>query len=119
MVDFMHLMHCDPCFSRCLFQACSSEALPGHKIFEVSEQLVVLRVAEQLGGGFETGGRLWGAGCQLLGLALAGALDELLFGDVLELGAGTGLLGLSLALMNHTMTLSDKQPQAITNIRNI
>lgn len=114
-----------------VYERCASEVLRsssdghGHKIFEIGQGhqgghqgvpgpvgLVVLRVAEQLGGGFETGGRLWAGGCMLLGLALANALDTLLIGHVLELGAGTGLLGLSLALRGHRVTLSDNQPQA-------
>ncbi|CAK9024643.1 Hypothetical protein (Fragment) [Durusdinium trenchii] len=73
---------------------------------------VVLRVAEQIGGGLETGGLLWTGACTALGLALGGALP--LRGRILELGAGTGFLGLALAVHDPTLhvTLSDHQPQA-------
>ncbi|CAJ1355218.1 unnamed protein product [Effrenium voratum] len=52
----------------------------------------------------------------LLGLCLSGAMDHLLTGHILELGAGCGLLGLSLALQGSQVTLSDAQPQVLDNL---
>ncbi|CAJ1371347.1 unnamed protein product [Effrenium voratum] len=106
-----------------LFKLCTEEAskstglgLQGHKIFEIGQGLVVLRVAEQIGGGLETGCVIWTGGCMLLGLCLSGAMDHLLTGHILELGAGCGLLGLSLALQGSQVTLSDAQPQVLDNL---
>ncbi|CAK9024664.1 Protein-lysine N-methyltransferase EFM3 (Elongation factor methyltransferase 3) [Durusdinium trenchii] len=113
-----------------LFEVCASHAATasshrsapggfvGHRIFRLSQAgHVVLRVAEQIGGGLETGGLLWTGACTALGLALGGALP--LRGRILELGAGTGFLGLALAVHDPTLhvTLSDHQPQVLENLR--
>ncbi|CAK9116811.1 unnamed protein product [Durusdinium trenchii] len=116
-----------------LFEVCASHAATasshrsapggfvGHRIFRLSQAAeaghVVLRVAEQIGGGLETGGLLWTGACTALGLALGGALP--LRGRILELGAGTGFLGLALAVHDPTLhvTLSDHQPQVLENLR--
>eukprot|EP00435_Cladocopium_sp_Y103_P030978 s840_g7.t2 len=108
-----------------LFELCTKEVLlpvedsglVGHKIFELQEGYVVVRVADQIGGGLETGCMIWTGGCMLLGLALAGALDHLLHGHILELGAGTGFLGLALGLQGRPVTLSDNQLQVLENLR--
>lgn len=94
----------------------------GHRLLEMTPQgdYMVLRVATSIGGGLETGARLWSAGCAMLGLASAGALDKLVWGHVLELGSGTGLLGLGMARRGEPVTratLTDGQVSVLANLR--
>ncbi|CAE8600811.1 unnamed protein product [Polarella glacialis] len=77
--------------------AVAARSSRGYILMELPEGCVVLRVAENLGGGLETGCVLWTAGCMLMGLCASGALDQLLGAHVLELGSGTGLVGLAVA----------------------
>lgn len=97
------------------------EGFDGYRTLEIPDAgYIVLRVAAQMGGAMETGSTLWTAGCALLGLSATGALDGHLTGHVLELGAGTGALGLGLARRGGPVvrvTLTDGQPAVVENLR--
>lgn len=96
------------------------EAFDGHRVFEVSGGCVALRVSGGMGGQLETGARLWSAGLALLGLCGEKALDTMLAGHVLELGAGTGVAGLALARRGGPITrvtLTDGMPAVVENLR--
>eukprot|EP00927_Polykrikos_kofoidii_P075098 TRINITY_DN71156_c0_g1_i1.p1 TRINITY_DN71156_c0_g1~~TRINITY_DN71156_c0_g1_i1.p1 ORF type:complete len:400 (-),score=76.32 TRINITY_DN71156_c0_g1_i1:199-1356(-) len=92
----------------------------GHCVLELNDGgRIVLRVTSSIGGGLETGGRIWCAGATLVGLWDSGALDTLLSGHVLELGAGTGILGLGLARRGTPVTcvtLTDGEPATVGNL---
>lgn len=93
----------------------------GHRVLELpGDHYVVLRVAAHMGGALETGSLLWSAGAALFGLCSTGALDQSLRGHVLELGAGTGVVGLGLARRGTPVTrvtLTDGQVAVVENLR--
>lgn len=115
----------DDLYAACIdgFAAVSSQedgAFDGHRVFEVSDGCVALRVSSGMGGQLETGARLWSAGLALLGLCGEGALDALLAGHVLELGAGTGVAGLALGRRGgpvSRVTMTDGMPAVVENLR--
>jgi len=98
-----------------------SIAFGGYRTFEVSGSgCVVLRVTKFIGGDAETGCVLWSPGCLLFGLISTGSLDEWVTGHVLELGAGTGVAGLSAARRGFPVTrvtLTDGQPAVVDNLQ--
>ncbi|CAE7794107.1 Npr1 [Symbiodinium sp. CCMP2592] len=108
-----------------LYEACAAQVAQedapsswGYKLIDVLGQgHLALRVATQIGGGLETGCVPWTGGCVFLGLALTGCLSADLNGPLLELGAGTGILGLGLALTGSMVTLTDAQPAVLENLR--
>eukprot|EP00439_Symbiodinium_sp_Y106_P018787 s345_g2.t1 len=108
-----------------LYEACAAQVAQedvssswGYKLIDVLGQgHLALRVATQIGGGLETGCIPWTGGCVFLGLALTGCLSTDLNGPLLELGAGTGILGLGLALTGSMVTLTDAQPAVLENLR--
>ncbi|CAE7247672.1 METTL21B, partial [Symbiodinium sp. CCMP2456] len=102
-----------------LYEACAAQVSQedgssswGYKLIDVhGEGHLALRVAAQIGGGLETGCVPWTGGCVFLGLALTGCLSTDLN------GAGTGILGLGLALTGSVVTLTDAQPAVLENLR--
>ncbi|OLP75055.1 hypothetical protein AK812_SmicGene45221, partial [Symbiodinium microadriaticum] len=111
-----------------LFEACAAQVAQedvssswGYKLIDIlGEGHLALRVATQIGGGLETGCVPW-TGSSLPGhLALrvatqiGGGLET---GCVPWTGAGTGILGLGLALTGSTVTLTDAQPAVLENLR--
>lgn len=97
------------------------DCFDGHRVLETPETgCIVVRVTSFMGGDVETGSVLWSAGCALFGLVAVGALDGLLSGHVLELGAGTGIVGLGVARRGmevNRVTLTDGQPAVVGNLQ--
>lgn len=93
----------------------------GYRVLEIPEgDCIVVRVASQMGGALETGAQIWTAGAALFSLCSCGMLDESLRGHVLELGAGTGVVGLALARRSAPVTrvtLTDGQPGVVENLK--
>lgn len=75
-----------------------------------------LRVTEGIGGGAETGGRVWSAALGLSAFLLS--KGECKYESVLELGAGPGLPGLMLARIGaaRSVCLTDAVPATIDNL---
>eukprot|EP00929_Paragymnodinium_shiwhaense_P055279 TRINITY_DN27704_c0_g1_i3.p1 TRINITY_DN27704_c0_g1~~TRINITY_DN27704_c0_g1_i3.p1 ORF type:complete len:400 (-),score=78.10 TRINITY_DN27704_c0_g1_i3:191-1315(-) len=104
-------------------------AFSGHHVLDLPDiGCVALRVTSHIGGGLETGGRVWSSACVFIGMLYAGALQEYLRGHALELGAGTGLVGLALAHFGGSareassgklrkVTLTDGVPATVDNLR--
>jgi len=96
------------------------DVFEGHCALDIGQGSVVLRVSSNLGFPLETGGRLWPGGCALFGLCAGGFLDDLLQGHVLELGAGTGVVGLGLACRGAPVTrvtMTDDREAVVDNLR--